>query len=103
MTLIDPSSTVTVGFPGALGNTVATALNVAVTVVSAVSVTVQVPVPLQPPPDQPANAEPAVALADSVTVEPWVAVVEHVAPQLMPAGDDDTVPEPVPDFVTPNV
>jgi hypothetical protein len=45
----------------------AAVLNVAVTVVSLFSVTVQVPVPEQPPPDQPANVEPEEAAAVSVT------------------------------------
>jgi hypothetical protein len=45
-------------------------LKVAVTVLLEVSVTAQVPVPEQPPPDQPAKVEPAVALADRVTLVP---------------------------------
>ncbi len=46
--------------------------NVAVTFVSAFMVTVQVPVPEQPPPLQPANAEPAAGWAVSVTWVPSV-------------------------------
>jgi len=45
-------------------------LKVAVTVVAAVSVTVQVPVPEQPPPLQPSNVEPALGVAVSVTPVP---------------------------------
>ena len=45
---------------------------VAVTVVSAASVTTHVPVPAQPPPLQPVKAEPGSALAVSVTVAPVV-------------------------------
>jgi hypothetical protein len=71
-------------------------VNVAVTDVAAFTVTTQVPVPVQPPPDQPVNVDPAVAAAVSVTAVPVVYGAEHVAPQLMPAGADVTVPAPVP-------
>ncbi|HSR97548.1 MAG TPA: hypothetical protein VLM79_10880 [Kofleriaceae bacterium] len=46
---------------------VRTSSNVAFTVVAALIVVVQVPVPLQPPPDQPVKVEPGDALAVSVT------------------------------------
>ena len=52
-------------------------------------------VPEQAPP-QPVNAEPGAALAVSVTTVPAVNDAEHVDPQEMPAGDELTVPEPVP-------
>ena len=42
-------------------------VNVAVTVVAAVMVTVHGPAPEQPPPDQPVNVEPVVGVAVSVT------------------------------------
>ena len=71
-----------------------TVLNVAVTVVFEETVTVQLPVPEHPPPDQPANVEPDVADAVSVTDVPLFIVVEHVAPQLI--APPVTVPEPVP-------
>src|SRR5439155_17705921 len=45
-------------------------LKLAVTVVAAVGVTVQVPVPEQPPPLQPSNVEPALGVAVSVTAVP---------------------------------
>lgn len=45
-------------------------MNVAVTEVAAFMVTVHVPVPVQPPPDQPVKVEPDVALAVSVTLLP---------------------------------
>jgi hypothetical protein len=44
--------------------------NVAVTAWSELIVTVQVPVPLQPPPDQPPKLEPESAVAVSVTIVP---------------------------------
>ena len=60
-----------------------------------VTVPVEQPVPLQP-----AKVEPAAALADKVTVVPLLKVPEQVVPQLMPAGELETVPLPVPAFVT---
>jgi len=74
-------------------------VKVAVTAVAAVIVTLQVPVPLQPP-LQPVKVEPTVGVGVSVTVVPWLNVDEQVAPQLMPAGDEVTVPAPVPALVT---
>jgi hypothetical protein len=47
------------------------AVNVAVTVVAAVIVTVHEPVPLHPPPDQPAKYEPVLGEADRRTAAPW--------------------------------
>jgi len=74
----------------------------AVTEVFALTVTVQVPVPAQEAPLQPANTEPLVAAAVRVTLVPESKLPEQVAPQLIPAGALVTVPEPVPDFVTDN-
>ena len=71
-------------------------LNVAVTVVAASSVTVQVPVPVQPPPAQPANSAPVSGVAVSVTISPIANAAEHCAPQLMPPGFDVTAPVDVP-------
>jgi hypothetical protein len=48
------------------------AVNLAVTIVSLATVTTHVPVPLQPPPDQPANEEPADGAAVRVTCVPSV-------------------------------
>ena len=45
-------------------------VKVAVTICAELSVIVQTPVPVQPPPDQPANVEPTVATAVSVTIVP---------------------------------
>jgi len=78
-------------------------LNVAVTVTAAVNATTQLPVPLQPPPIQPANVEPSLAVAVKVTLVPLAKFAEHVAGQLMPAGALVTVPVPVPASVTVSV
>ena len=77
-------------------------LNVAVTVVAALTVTAQVPVPEQAP-LQPAKLEPAAAAALSVTAVPAGTDCEQVAPQEMPAGVPVTVPDPVPFLVTESV
>ena len=69
---------------------------VAVTVVGAVSVTVQVPVPVHPPPLQPVKVEPAAGAAVSTTGVPLAKVDEQFVPQVIPAGTLVTVPEPVP-------
>ena len=62
----------------------------------AAEVTLQVvAVPVQPP-DHPTKALPWAAAAVSVTAVPEGNVVPHVDPQLIPAGVDVTVPEPVP-------
>ena len=53
-------------------------------------------------PLQPANVEPLAAAAVSVTDVPLAKFALHVVPQLMPVGDDVTVPVPVPAFVTLN-
>ena len=76
---------------------------VAVTAVSASTVKIQGPVPLQILPDQPAKTEPAPGFAVSVTTSPgWYTAVqaEPVDPQLMPAGILVTVPLLVPLVVT---
>src|SRR5207247_3710196 len=73
---------------------------VAVTVVAALRVTVQVPVPEQPPPVQPVKVEPAAGVAVNVTEVPLAKLAVHVAPQLIPAGALVTVPLPVPAGVT---
>ena len=73
-------------------------MKVAVTFVAAVMVTTQVLVPVQAP-DQPAKVDPFAGDAVNVTRVPEVKFAEHVAVQLMPAGELATVPAPVPAFV----
>jgi hypothetical protein len=69
---------------------------VAVTVVATAMVTAHVAVPEQPPPLQAVKVEPAAGVAVSVTVLPLGKLPEHVAPQLIPAGELVTVPLPAP-------
>src|SRR6267142_1878364 len=76
---------------------------VAVTEVAALRVTVQVPVPEQPPPLQPEKVEPAAGVAVRVTAVPLANGAEHVAPQAMPTGALETVPLPAPALLTVSV
>ena len=71
--------------------------------VAALIVTLHVPVPVQPPPLQPVNVEPAAGVAVRVTTVPLVKPVEHVAPQEIPAGALVMLPLPAPDFATVSV
>jgi len=74
-------------------------VNVAVAEASLVNVTLQVLVPVHAP-DQPANVEPALGTAVSVTMAPLAKLALHVAPQSIPAGLLVTVPVPVPALCT---
>ena len=96
---------VTVPLPAPLGLTVSvkSGTKVAVTVVSAPSVTVHGPVPAQPPPLQPVNVEPPAGAAVRVTAVPVVKVAAQVVPQEMPAGALVTVPLPAPLGITVSV
>src|SRR4030095_2158949 len=73
---------------------------VAWTVVAALSVTVHVPVPEQPPPLQPVKLEPAAGAAVKVTAVPLANAAEQVGPHERPAGLLFTVPRPVPALET---
>lgn len=73
---------------------------VAVTVLSESIVTVQEPVPEHPPPDQPVKVEPDAGVAARIAVAPLVTFAVQVEPQLMPAGEEVTVPLPVPLLLT---
>jgi hypothetical protein len=74
-------------------------LNVAVTELLLLNITLHELVPLQAP-DQPAKMEPAVGVGVSDTVDPLLKVALQIAPQLMPLGVLVTVPAPVPESVT---
>jgi hypothetical protein len=74
-------------------------LNVAVTDLAASMVTVHVPVPEQAP-LHPTKMESAAGVAVNVSEVPALNDVEQVAPQLIPAGEEVTVPVPVPLFET---
>jgi hypothetical protein len=96
-----PTSLVIVPEPVLETVSVIAGANAASTVVSAVIVTVHVPVPEHPPPLQPVKIEFDAAVAVSVTVEPSGRGVDvQVAPQLMPPTLLVTVPVPPPLFVT---
>ena len=75
-------------------------LTVAVTVVFAFMVTVQLAVPLQPAPLQPVKTELLLAAAISVTDVPILCLSKQSEPQVIPPGKDVTVPLPVPVLVT---
>lgn len=67
--------------------------------------TAQLPLPEQPPPDQPAKIEPAAGAAVRVTVRPCSKLAEQTPPQFnltdnpapsSPAMSEETTPEPLP-------
>jgi hypothetical protein len=71
-----------------------------VTIVAALIVTAQVPVPEHPPPDQPMKVAPVPATAVRVTTVPGLKEALQVVPQSMPDGEEVTVPVPVPVVMT---
>src|SRR5215831_846912 len=71
-------------------------VKVAVTEAAAFMVTTQVPLPVQPPPLQPAKVDPAAGAAVRVTMVPEVSEVEQVVPE----GELVTVPLPAPALLT---
>jgi phage tail protein X len=74
-------------------------LNVAVTALAALMVTLQVPVPVQAPP-HPANVEPEPTTAVSFTTVPLLKFALQVLGQVIPLGLLVTLPDPVPANVT---
>ena len=74
-------------------------LKVAVTVFAASIVTVQLPVPVHAP-VQPPNVELPSAVALRFTTVPALYASEQSAPQLIPAGEEVTVPLPLPALLT---
>jgi hypothetical protein len=78
-------------------------VNVAVTAFAIVIGTTHDAVPVQPPPLQPVNDEPADGVALSVTIVPKSKSSVQSLPQLMPVGDEVTVPVPLPAFITVSV
>jgi hypothetical protein len=77
-------------------------VNVAVTVLAAFKVTIQDAVPVHAP-DHPVNVDPVEATAESITAVPPVKTYEQTFPQLMPTGEEVTVPTPVPAAATERV
>ncbi len=95
---------VTVPAPARVTDRVSSGTNVAMTAVLAFISTVHDScVPAQAAPLQPANADPEAAAAVSVTNVLVSKAVEHVAPQLTPAGLLVTVPVPAPALLTESV
>jgi|SRR6266496_2556950 len=84
------------------GGTAGAAVKVAVADWSADSVQEQLPVPEHALP-HPEKVEPESGAAISVTAVPCAKVALQVAPQLMPDGALETVPEPVPALLTVSV
>jgi hypothetical protein len=77
--------------------------NDACTEVSAVMLTTQVPVPLQPPPVQPRKVAPESAVAVRVTEVEMSNLAAQVLPQSMPLGVEVTRPVPFPVGLTVSV
>ena len=87
------------GEVGAFGTVVFDVLNVAVTLLAASIVMLHAPVPVHVP-CQPAKALPKSGLVVSVTTVALAKSAPHVPPHVIPAGDDVTVPVPVPPLLT---
>src|SRR5438552_17987163 len=75
----------------------------AVTVAAAVRVTVQEPVPEQPPPLQPVKVEPGAGAAVKIGRASCRERVEQLAAEVMPEGALVTVPPPAPALLTVSV
>ena len=87
----------------ALGVTVLVlSVNVALHVLFAFITVVKEPAVPEQAPLQPANVDPVLATAESVTEAFWLKLAVHVVPQLIPAGAEVTVPVPEPSLETPS-
>ena len=75
-------------------------MKTALTVEFAVGVKVQIVELLTQAPLKPPKVDPELGVAVRVTEVPLGKLVEQVAPQLMPAGLETTVPLPVPEGAT---
>src|SRR5438093_11114879 len=93
---------VTVPIPLGLTASEKVGAKLAVTAVAAETVTVQDPVPVQPPPLQPMKTELAPGVAVSTTTVPLAKLAVQAAPQLMSPGVPVTVPVPAPLGLTVN-
>ena len=71
----------------------------AITVLAASTVTAQAPVPVHAP-DQPVKVDAVSGVAVRRTNEPLLKLAEQVAPQVIPKGDEVTVPAPAPALLT---
>jgi hypothetical protein len=80
-----------------------TVLKVAVTDCAALIVTVQLPVPVQPPPLHPAKVQPAAGVSVRVTLAPLAKFATQVPGQPIPGGLLETVPLPARVTVSGNV
>lgn len=76
------------------------ASNSALTSVSVPRVRWQNRLPEQPPPDQPAKAEPGAGTAVRVTSEPALYSAAQASPQSIPEGSEVTAPSPEPALAT---
>jgi len=85
--------------PEALQAVELVSVKLAITLVAAFIVTAQLPVPEQAP-DQPANVEPALGVAVSVTTVPASNLAEQVGWQVIAAGLLETEPRPGPASAT---
>src|SRR5437764_15160563 len=75
-------------------------MKVPVTVAAESIVTMHVPVPVQPPPDQPANLDPVAGSPVSQTSVPIPNAWEQSEPQSMPIGLETMSPLPLPASAT---
>src|SRR6266487_4542385 len=91
--------TVPLPFPSLVTVSVLMDWKVALTERFALMLTVHVPVPVQAP-DQPEKTEPAAGVAFRLTEVPCTYACVQVEPQLIPTGEEVTVPEPEPVLVT---